>query len=217
MILQGDRSTLMQMLLTMCPDVPKAAAVKLQMLDYQMAALYILAKRYNRTTARMLEIGTGYGGSGFMLARAAPMAQILSLTTNPVEKAKAQAFWLSQGCLNITALVMASWDFFVKTSQHSNAFDLIFVDGDHNKIARDLPWFNRLTPGTATPLGSPRGMGPSVGGLLLCHDYSLESSPIVFKELNELAARLGRVFDVRLIDDLGVGMAGFYRRHGEMI
>ena len=82
---------------------------------------------------------------------------------------------------------------------------MIFVDGDHNRIARDLPWFNRL----------------QVGGLLLCHDYSPEwewiPSPVVYAELNGMADRLGRAFDVRLVDNGKVGMVGFYRRLGETI
>ena len=200
----ADAEHLAQEMQRLCAGIPKMPAVKRKLLDYQMMALYVLARPYNRTTARILEIGTGHGGSGYMLARAAPMAQIISLTTNLAEKAEAQAFWRSLGCLNITAIVMASWNYLERASA-AVACDLIFVDGDHNQIARDLAWFNRV----------------AVGGLFLCHDYSPEGSrtpsPIAYAELNGLTDRLGRAFDVSLIDDGKVGMVGFYRRAGEMI
>lgn len=202
---EGSADDLARELVQLCAEAPpRMPAVKRKVLDYQMVALYLLARPYNRTTARMLEIGTGHGGSGTMLAKAAPKAQIISLTTNPAEKGEAEAFWRSQGCLNITALVMASWDYLERTSA-AVACDLVFVDGDHNRIARDLPWFNRV----------------AVGGLFLCHDYSPEGSrspsPIVYAELNRMAEKIGRPFDVFLVDDGKVGMVGFYRQHGETI
>ena len=201
---EGDTERLGQEMARLCADPPRLPAVKRKVLDYQMLALYILARPYNRTTARFIEIGTGHGGSGYMLAKAAPSAQIISLTVNPAEKGAAETFWRSQGCLNITAIAMASWDYLDRTSA-AVACDLIFVDGDHNRIARDLPWFNRL----------------QVGGLFLCHDYSPEGSrapsPIVYAELNAMAAKLRRPFDVCLVDEGKVGMVGFYRRVGEMI
>lgn len=201
---EGSSESLEQEMGRLCLGIPQMPAVKRKVLDYQMMALYVLARPYNRTTARILEIGIGHGGSGYMLAKAAPRAQIISLTVNPAEKAEAEAFWRSQGCFNITAIVMASWDYLEWTSA-AVACDLIFVDGDHNRIARDLPWFNRL----------------SVGGLFLCHDYSPEGSrtpsPIVYAELNTMAVKLSRPFDVCLIDEGKVGMVGFYRRDGETI
>ena len=69
---EGDADSLIRELGRLCPDVPpKMPVVKLKVLDYQMMALYILARQYDRTTARILEIGTGHGGSGYMLAKAA--------------------------------------------------------------------------------------------------------------------------------------------------
>ena len=98
--------------------------------------------------------------------------------------------------------VESSWDVLARDT---DAWDLIFIDGDHNRIARDLPWFNRLRE----------------GGLLLCHDYSPQDSRspsgIVFAELNAMAERLGRPFDVRVIDEGKVGMVGFYCGPGETV
>jgi predicted O-methyltransferase YrrM len=197
MILQGSRDKLKVELARLCPNAPALPNVKRQMLDYQMAALYSLARAYDRKGARILEIGTGHGGSGYMLAKAAPQAAIVSLTTNPAEGAVALRLWRESGCRNITAIVEASATYFGMTA--TATWDMVFVDGDHNRIARDLPWFNRL----------------SVGGLFLCHDYSPKACPIVYNELNGLAAKLGRQFDVILVDSDDIGMVGLRRRDGE--
>jgi len=200
-ILRGTSAQLYQDAQRLCPAIPPFPRAKQEMLDYQMAALYALAHDYNRAGARILEIGMGHGASGYMLAKAAPFAQIISLTVNPNEVAPAHMLWIQGKCSNITPIVEVSWKYLAMTPTFE--LDMVFVDGDHNHIALDLPWFNRLV----------------VGGLFLCHDYSPEGShapsPIVYAELNRLAERLGRPFDVSLIDDGRVGMVGFYRREGE--
>lgn len=194
--LEADQATLRQNLTVLCPDFPRPPAVKAQLLDYQMLALFLLAQECNRSGARILEIGTGHGSSGYLLSRAAPRARITSLTTSAAEAIRAGHYWQEEGCRNIAAHVVASWDFLARNVE---TWDLVFVDGDHNQIARDLPWFDRLRE----------------GGLLLCHDYSPQDSRspsgIVYAELNAMAARLGRPFDVRLVDEHKIGMAGFYR------
>lgn len=199
--LNADTATLHRVLRERCPAMPPMPPVRRQLLDYQLFALFLLAREQNRPGARILEIGTGRGGSGYVLSRAAPLATILSLTTSDRDWVAAQELWRQLGCRNISGLLTASWDYLAQTSE---TWDLVFIDGDHNRIARDLPWFDRLRE----------------GGLLLCHDYSPQGSrapsAIVYEELNALAARLGRPFDVRLVDEDQVGMAGFYRRAGEM-
>lgn len=186
-----------------CEGMPPLPVVKRQVLDYQLMALYHLARQYNVAGAEILEIGTGHGGSGYMLAHAAPLARVKSITTEPREAVVAEAFWHSQGLRNVWAEVVCSWDLLRMSS--SEGWSLVFVDGDHNRIARDLPWFNRLR----------------VDGLLVCHDYSpagsRSPSPVVHQELDHAAERLGRPFDVRVVDDGLVGMAGFYRRAGEVL
>jgi predicted O-methyltransferase YrrM len=144
-----------------------------------------------------------------MLAKAAPLAGIISLTTSAAEAREAEAFWRLQGIRNAHVFPMASWEFLsggldpVSTLADSDLVDMVFVDGDHNQIARDLPWFNRLRK----------------GGLLLCHDYSPQDSrtpsAIVYAELNAMAEKLGRPFDVRIVDEGKVGMVGFCRREEE--
>jgi len=201
MNLEGDASYLYRELGKLCACIPQPPPVKLKMLGYQMAALSILARQYNRAGSRILEIGTGHGASGYMLAKAAPLAKIISLTVSSGEGAAANELWRKNNCSNIFAVVESSWRYLSFTV--AATFDMVFVDGDHNAIGRDLPWFNRL----------------AVEGLFVCHDYSPESSrspsPIVYAELNRLAERLGRPFDVSLIDDGKVGMVGFYRHEGE--
>lgn len=177
-------------------EMPMLPRVKRQLLDYQLMALWHFARQYNRKSARILEIGTGHGGSGYMLSRAAPKATIVSLTTSQGEVDAAKRFWAAQRCKNITAVLGSSWD---RLDADCSSYEMIFVDGDHNRIVRDLPWFDRLTD----------------DGLIVFHDYSPQDSrspsSIVFDELNAMSDRLGRPFDVRIVDEGKVGMAGFYR------
>lgn len=185
----------------MFPDTPAAPAVKRQLLDYQMVALYGLAKQFNQVGARILEIGTGFGASSYMLSKAAPLAEIVSLTVSEAEAEIARGCAL-KGCENVSVVMQASWEYVKK--QRGTKWSMVFVDGDHNRIAKDMPWFNRL----------------HVGGLFLCHDYSpadsAHPSPIVFQTLNGFARVLARPLDVQIVDDTKTGMAGFYRCVGQV-
>lgn len=184
-----------------CPDLPALPAVKRELLDYQMVALFYLAQQYDRLGGRLLEIGTGRGGSGYMLAKAAPCARVVSLTVDANAAATAESLWAMHRLKNIDVVVQPSWDYLER--YRGEALDLVFVDGDHNAIARDLPWFNHLRP----------------KGLMIFHDYSPQDSPrpsaICHAALDGMARTLGRPFDVRIVDDTKTGMVGFYRREGE--
>jgi len=63
----------------------------------------------------------------------------------------------------------------------------------------DLPWWDWL----------------NADGLFLFHDYSPKGSyrecPPVYEAVNEFAKLLGRELDVKVVDDGGAGMAGFYK------
>jgi predicted O-methyltransferase YrrM len=198
--IEGPAARLREQLRPLCEGMPSTEGVKAQLLDYQQMALFALARQFDRKGARILEIGTGHGSSGLLLAKAAPRARIVSLTVSPSEKTIAERWWASHGCSNITARVQASWDLL---PTNIDTWDLIWLDGDHNRITRDLPWFDHV----------------NAGGLFVCHDYSPQDSrspsAIVFAELNAMAERLGRPFDVRVVDDGKIGMAGWYREAGE--
>ncbi len=164
---------------------------KRQILDWQAAALYALAKPYDRGC--ILEIGTLAGYSASVLAMAAPRATITTLNPSRPEAEVARANLRHYP--NVAVVERRSWDFL---DQDGSEYDLIWVDGDHNQIARDLPWFNRL----------------KVGGLVLCHDYSPEACPPVYRAVNGMAGGLHGM-DVLLMDEFLIGMAGIYRRAGE--
>lgn len=193
--IEGDAASLRRALQPRCLGyvVP---GVRPQLLDYQLMALYALARQFDAEGARILEIGTGYGGSGYVLSTAAPRARILSLTVSEHERVRATQYWRAQGRQNISVQVEPSWRVL---EREGGVWDFVWIDGDHNQIARDLPWFNRLRD----------------GGLLLCHDYSPSDarcpSAIVYDQLNAMETGLGRMFDVRVVDTDKVGMAGFYR------
>ena len=101
------------------------------------------------------------------------------------------------GLKNVRVVEAFSWDYF---ATDENKYDFVFVDGDHKRIREDLPWWNRL----------------NVDGLFFHHDFSPNGStracPPVYRNLLAFRDWLGREFDVLIVDDEKVGMAGFYRR-----
>jgi predicted O-methyltransferase YrrM len=122
------------------------------------------------------------------------------VTLNPAAHEAEQAALNLAMYHQITVKAVKSWDYM---AEDTNTYDLIFVDGDHNAIARDLPWFSRL----------------NVGGMILFHDYSPKDALIpcypVYDALNAMAAQLGRPLDVVAADSNKVGMAGLIRNEGE--
>jgi len=206
MIIHDTARNIFQQLSALYPGAlaafERSKTIKPGLLGYQALALFALATRYDRPGARILELGTAVGYSASLLAQGAPRAQIVTLNPRtgelPLARQNLRPF------ANVTLLERYSWDHLAQTPA-GVVLDMVFVDGDHNHIARDLPWFNHL----------------AIGGLLLCHDYTplggRKPSPIIYAELNHLAEKLGRPFDVSVIDESQVGMAGFYRRAGETL
>jgi predicted O-methyltransferase YrrM len=169
---------------------------------YQAAALYHLAVPFNGGKA--LEIGTAYGYSGFYLANAMSDSQIISLNASEGEVEYVQNNGVFKLFPNVKVLHRISWEY-LKENSGTADLNFIFVDGDHKRVKKDFPFFNRLID----------------GGLMVFHDYSPLGSkrhcPPVYEAVNNLAKHLGRKPDVLIIDDGNVGMAGFYRQPGETI
>lgn len=166
---------------------------------YQAAVLYSLALPYNHPDCKILEIGTGIGYSTSFLAKACPNAKIVTLNPTDAERwyAERQLGKLSLDN-NIEFKADKSWDYY---GAGGKMFDLIFVDGDHARIRKDLVWWENV----------------KTNGLILFHDYtpSFSSRPqtFVFDELNKFADEVGRDFDVMVMDNQDhFGMCGFYKR-----
>lgn len=163
---------------------------------YQAMALAMLAADYNKPNANILEIGTYYGYTAAVMATAAPLAHITTLNTHPGEVTVARKALASLA--NVKVECAASWDYLKEYT--GPALDMIFVDGDHKRVALDLPWFDWLR----------------VGGLMVFHDYTPLGAPRhcppVYNALNAAVERIGRGFDVIIIDDRKIGMAGWYKQ-----
>ena len=195
MILKGNRQWLMEAILEQCPKaaiaLEQSKHIRGQLESYQAAALYTLAEKYNQDGAHFLEIGTLHGYSASILAQAAPLAQIVTL--NPAKHEIPQATAHLSRFQNVTIVVKKSWNHLA--GYGGPPLDLIFVDGDHKRIKKDMPWWGWARE----------------GGLMLFHDYCPEQCPPVYQAVSEMAALLGRHPDVSIMDDQKIGMAGFYK------
>lgn len=191
--------------LTLAEVRSNVPTLKREIAKYQAAALYKLARQYNRANARILEIGTAWGYSAAVMSSAAPLAEIVTL--NPDPKEAEIAVRNLDRYPNVHVEIVKSWDFL---NASPGAFDMIFCDGDHKRVWLDLPGWNFL----------------NVGGLFLFHDYApagategkdgkLRECPPVFEAVNAFAFGLGREPDVLIVDDGGVGMAGWYRHEND--
>ena len=167
----------------------------------QGATIAYLASQYNRSDARILEIGACQGYTAGILALAAPLAQV---TTLEPHKGRAEAVFHAVGQLGISVCDEKSEDYLMFANEQGLSFDLIFVDGDHANVAHDLPFYNLLRP----------------DGLFLHHDYSPQGSARecipVFDALNHFGRQLNHWPDVLVQDDTLVALAGWYKRDGEV-
>ncbi len=162
----------------------------------QAAVLYQLTQKYNQPGSRILEIGTAHGWSAGVMAEAAPLAHITTMTPN--QGNFEVATYNLRNYSNIEVICFASVPFLQQ--YNGPDFDMIFVDGDHKNIRLDLPYWNLLY----------------TDGLFFHHDYSPAVSsrpcPPVYKELNKFGLYLGRDRDVLIMSDTYVGMIGWYRQ-----
>ena len=206
MKLNGTADAIIEAVAQTCPEAREALLYSALLhhsravAPYQAAALFALARRCNFEGARVLEIGTARGYSASILAQACPLASIVTLNPEAHEAAEARRNLAAYP--NVDVVEMKSWDYEVASAGN---FDFVFVDGDHKHVRRDFPWWDRL----------------NVGGTIIFHDYSpagtYRACVPVFEALNEFAAMLGRDFDVQVVDNGGVGMAGFTKRAGDAL
>lgn len=171
---------------------------KRQIAEYQAAALYAAVRPYNAPGTRILEIGTFEGYSAHVLSQACPRGHVITLNPKVWERELARVHLQGR---RVSLRGDLSWDYLSRHVKYGIApFDVVFVDGDHAQILRDLPWFDQVRP----------------GGLIVFHDYSPVDTPRpcppVYDALNAMRDALGRDFDVLVVDDTGVGLAGFVRR-----
>jgi len=174
--------------------------VKGLMRQYQMAALWRLAKQFDG--GEILEIGCYHGASARMMALAAPLANIVTISPDEeqVQIAARNVAGRNVAVLQTTSMAHLKVD--------RTEWDMVYVDGNHTRAGEDVQWFNRL----------------KVGGLILFHDYTArvnseipgrKAHPEVVAAVDALGEKLGRRPDMLLVDDDGIGMAGYYRGEGE--
>lgn len=168
-----------------------------KMLDSELGFLKLIAHEYDGEN--ILEIGTYYGKSAIAIAEAAPRSHVTTLEPDPERFEAACENVLDY---NVTVLQIKSWDYLRRDHRE---YGMVFVDGCHYQVVRDLPWFNRLR----------------TGGLILFHDYTpldatMWQHPVVYDTVNAFMRGLGRnTLDLYISNTDGVGMAGFYRRESE--
>lgn len=173
-----------------------SAHIKRQVTELQACQIFNLCALFNQDGAVMLDIGTLHGFSASIMAQAAPRATII--TCNPVLAECKIARQNLKPYKNVRIVQKRSWELFA--SWRLGLLDFIFVDGDHNNVALDLKWYDKL----------------KAGGLMLFHDYNPKGcgaeSSILKKTLDDFIKELGREYDYLLIDEKRRrGMVGINR------
>lgn len=194
--LYGTRGTLLRQLLEIDPKL-ETVLWKVRLLSgsialWQQAVLAHLASQYDREDAVLLNIGAKYGLSTACLCLGAPKAFVHTLEPE-VKRVGIAARHLAR--YNAQVHAEKSWDFLEKMPKLK--VDMVFLDGCHREVERDMPWFDRLKP----------------GGLFLSHDYAAWKFPYVVEALEKLKKRQGKAaFDVLILDEREAGIAGLYKR-----
>ena len=176
---------------TIMRTFPKSVGIPKQIKPAQAELIYNRMVPYNEEGNVILEIGTRLGYSASIIAQAAPLAKVITLEplSNRVSKAREYLAPFP----NITVVQAYSWDYL--ETYEGPELSAVFVDGDHKRAHKDVPWYYKLKP----------------GGLILFHDYTEKGSIHVVRAVDLLAGFQGRKLDIRVIDEEGAGMAGMYR------
>ncbi len=204
----GDNELIMNVMRDVAPEVDEVLdRIRGQMNRYQKreirlheaAILYVLTRQFNLSEAHIFEIGTCHGWSASVLAEAAPLAHIVTCTPKRahVEHARQNLRFYP----NVKVVETKSVD--LLDLYHGSELDMIFVDGDHDNVADDLPWYNWLR----------------TDGLMLHHDYTPPEAPVrpcrsVWEALNAFQ-KATHPMDVLLVGQDQEGMAGWYRQKGK--
>jgi predicted O-methyltransferase YrrM len=166
----------------------RSACISGQLREYQAAALFELTKKYDGQN--ILEIGTFVGYSASLMTQAAPNSSIITLNSagHEIPYAKKNL----KDYPNINILCKVSWEYLKE--YNGPELGMIFVDGDHKRVALDLAWWDKL----------------QVGGLMLFHDYAPHEI-YVRAAVSCLRENLGREPDVLVLDNKDEGLAGYYK------
>ena len=162
---------------------------------WEAAVVYACACEQDWPGREILEIGTCLGWSAAVMAEAAPNAQIATCTPRKwhVERARKNL----ERYENVTVHETRSQDWI--QVYHGPPLDMIFIDGDHDRIEEDLFWWDLLNP----------------GGLMLHHDYTPPDATVrpcrpVWDALNTFAEKHGPPQLLFVGPDLE-GVAGWYK------
>jgi len=172
--------------------IARSSTISKQIEIYEAAALYSLMSQYNKKGNTILEIGSAAGYSASIIAQAAPLAKIITLEASDNRSRRARKNLVPFA--NIEVREGISWE--VLAGYTGPLLAAIFVDGDHLHASRDIPWYNWLKE----------------GGLILFHDYTPIGSWPVVAAIQTMADQFGRRPDVEILEERGIGMAGFYRK-----
>ncbi len=202
-----DRAELMEMLLTRLgadwPAIAREVASHVRrsgLLEWQEVLLAICAEQFDKSSASILEVGTDAGYSAAIIRLAAPAARVTTLEPDKLKRRQARINLKGMG---IDVRPQMSAVYMEEASAANRKYNMIFIDADHKHAIADLPWYNYLRQ----------------DGFILWHDYSPHGPHAcvpVFAALNAFTNTLEHEPSIKVIDDTGAGMAGWYKRRGEV-
>jgi predicted O-methyltransferase YrrM len=153
---------------------------------YQAAILYQIARRYDKhQNVTVVELGTRKGYSAAVLGQALPNARIFTCECNVANAEEAA------GNLrlfpNVDVINLYSWNFLKQAND--GRLSLVFVDGDHEKVAMDMEWWRKVKP----------------GGCMVFHDYSPLKFPAVVEAVHSVKEPPDEVY-VPVYNDQGMAV-----------
>ncbi len=95
--------------------------------------------------SEILELGTSLGMASAALSLGSPKATLTTIEGCPETASVTQKYFKQFGFENIDLINAKFEDFFISEAFTKNSFDLIYVDGNHDK-ERTLEYFEQLLP-----------------------------------------------------------------------